>query len=268
VGEVMRTYVVTGAASGIGAATTALLRRTDRVITIDRHDADITLDLSISGISDQLREAVNLFAPEGVDGVIANAGIHEPSAEMVDINFFGALETLAGLRPLLLKSRSPRALLIASAAVIHPVDDKIVQACLSGDREGANATANAALDRGEGELIYPSTKRAAVLWMRSVAASKEWAGVGIALNAIAPGMVQTPMTEAILSSDEGRARIAAKAPTPLNGVIKPEDLAKSIGWLVSAENGHMCGQTIFVDSGTEVTLRGDLERTTGLEPAT
>ena len=51
----------------------------------------------------------------------------------VRVNYFGAVATLERLRPLLLGSDAPRAVVVASEAVFHETDDAIVDACLAGD---------------------------------------------------------------------------------------------------------------------------------------
>lgn len=52
--------------------------------------------------------------------------------------------------------------------------------------------------------MYTTTKRALSLWIRKNASAPEWAGARIALNALAPGVIRTPMTEYGFSSQAGR----------------------------------------------------------------
>lgn len=77
----MRTYVVTGAASGIGAATAELIReRGHKVIGVDLRDADVTADLSTAE-GRQSAVSRTLELSEGkIDAVIAAAGISAPKA--------------------------------------------------------------------------------------------------------------------------------------------------------------------------------------------
>ncbi|HEV2170004.1 MAG TPA: SDR family NAD(P)-dependent oxidoreductase, partial [Candidatus Binatus sp.] len=96
-----RTYVVTGAASGIGAATTRYLReRGGRVITCDLHDADVIADLTTREGRGELVEGVTRLSAGSIDAIIANAGGGPPQTSL-SLNFFGAVATLVGLRPLL-----------------------------------------------------------------------------------------------------------------------------------------------------------------------
>src|SRR5690606_41966940 len=93
-------------------------------------------------------------------------------------------------------------------------------------------------------------------WMRRVCVTPGWAGAGIPLNAIAPGVVRTPMT-APLFADEAMVQVMNEAvPMPLNGHAGPEVIAEALRWLLSPANTHMTGQVVYVDGGAEATLRG------------
>ena len=70
-----RTYVVTGAASGIGAATTRYLReRGARVIACDLHDADVIANLATIEGRAQLVDGVTRLSGGRIDAIVANAG--------------------------------------------------------------------------------------------------------------------------------------------------------------------------------------------------
>ena len=97
-----RTYVVTGAASGIGKATSELLvERGHRVIGVDLHDANVTVDLATEQGRADLVDGVREASEGAIDAIVANAGLATPNAATVAVNYFGTLATLTGLRPLL-----------------------------------------------------------------------------------------------------------------------------------------------------------------------
>ncbi|AEE45950.1 SDR family oxidoreductase [Cellulomonas fimi] len=254
----MRTVVITGAASGIGRATAELLReRGQRVVGVDLHDADVCVDLASSQGRLRLVDEVDRLTGSHVDAVVANAGLAVPSPAAVAVNYFGAVATLEGLRPLLLGSSAPRAALTSSMASLMEHDTALVEAALSGDEEKAMVLTAELVAADRGHLVYSSTKVALCRWMRQRAAGADWAGAGIPLNGIAPGVVVTPMTEGMLATPEQRAQLAAMVPMPLHGIMEPDVPARLLAWLVDEENSHLCGQMVFVDGGSDVVLRGD-----------
>lgn len=255
-----RTYLVTGAASGIGKATKELLEaRGGTVIGADLAGSDVNADLSTAeGRATLVREVARRIGGS-IDGVIANAGLATPTATTVAVNFYGTVATLEGLRPLLAASAAPRAVVTASMASLFPPDDALLAELLDGTEDGAMAR-GAELEAGTPEqagLIYGTTKRALVRWIRRHAATPEWAGAAIALNAIAPGVVLTPMVAQFLATEEQRATLARMVPMPLNGFIEAPDVAELIAWLASEHNAHLCGQVVFIDGGSDVVIRGD-----------
>ncbi|MGO2138870.1 MAG: SDR family oxidoreductase [Leucobacter sp.] len=255
-----RTYVVTGSASGIGATTAQTLRdRGDRVIGIDLKGAQVEADLSThDGRIDAAARATEL-AGGVIDGVIACAGISAPIAKTISINYFGVTELLEALRPALAAAEAPRAAVVSSMASLQPNSKEMVEAALSGDEAKTLEIADAVVAQGPeiGYLVYPSSKRAIARWVRREAVAPEWAGAGIALNAVAPGTVVTPMTEQLLATEEGRAMVDAAVPMPLNSHQPAQSIADVLIWLTDAKNTHMAGQVIYCDGGADASLRGD-----------
>ncbi|MBW8824801.1 MAG: SDR family NAD(P)-dependent oxidoreductase, partial [Acidobacteria bacterium] len=114
---------MTGAASGIGAATVRLLRAWGAdVIGVDVQDAgvEVVVDLSSVAGREAMVAEVTTLAAGSLDAVVACAGV--TSGGTAEVNFFGAVATLEGLRPLLLGSAAPRAVVVTSQASIS-VDD-------------------------------------------------------------------------------------------------------------------------------------------------
>lgn len=155
-----RTYVVTGAASGIGAATTHCLReRGSRVIACDLHDADVIADLATSEGRAALVDGVTRLSGGSIDGIVANAG-GGPAETMLALNFFGTVATLQGLRPLLKNSLAPRALMVSSIASLSPADPRIIETCLNMDEPAAIAAGRDAIAVGKGPLeLYGCQER-------------------------------------------------------------------------------------------------------------
>ncbi|GAA4360491.1 SDR family oxidoreductase [Microbacterium rhizosphaerae] len=255
----VRTNVVTGSASGIGKATKELLvERGQRVIGVDIANADVCVDLSTVDGRSRLVDEVRDLSGGSVDAVFAIAGLATPTPSTVAVNYFGTVATLEGLRPLLAQSPAPRAVLVSSMAALFPPDEALLDALLAGDESAALARAvQLAENPDTGGLIYGTAKRALSRWVRRTAPRPEWAGASIPLNAIAPGVVLTPMTADLTASDEARQQLAQLVPMPLNGFFEPRDAAELLVWLASEQNAHLCGQIIYIDGGSDAVMRGD-----------
>jgi len=267
-----RTVVVTGAASGIGLATAQLLEeRGQRVITSDLRNADVIADLATPDGRAAFVSGVRRLARNRVDAVIANAGGGPPET-LVQLNFFGAVATLEGLRPLLAESRGPRAVAVSSISSLRQQRPELVEACLKSDEPAAIAAArtimagnNARPADGLPEAVqapldlYGSSKFALQRWVRKNAGKPGWAGAGILLNAVALGFYDTPAAAYVLKNRQARAQMAQMF--PLKGAFpgRPEEAAEILCWLTSPENTQITGQILFADGGLEVSSRGETQ---------
>ena len=141
-----------------------------------------------------------------------------------------------------------------------PCDEKVLAACLDGDealaRQLAAAPTSTEIGARQGE-IYAASKRALVRWIRRTAAGPEWAGAGILLNGIAPGLVRTPMTIPMLTTEAGRAVLAQAAPRAVAQPAEPEHIALLLAFLAGPDNRYLVGQVPYCDGGTDLLLRGD-----------
>lgn len=81
--------------------------------------------------------------------------------------------------------------------------------------------------------------------VRSLAA--DFSSGGLRVNAIAPGLMETPMTERMLSNDAARKQIAAQYPLGRHG--EAEDAARLAAWLISDQSSWITGQIIGLDGG-------------------
>lgn len=132
-------------------------------------------------------------------------------------------------------------------------------------RELSGASSTLAVKRGteladegprQGYANYSASKQAIACWVRRNAPTQKWSGAGVALNAIAPAVVVSPMTEQLRNSKEGLAQLE-QVPMPLNDWLEREQAAAMLAFLTSEENTHLCGQVIFVDGGYDAITRGD-----------
>lgn len=250
----MSTIAITGAASGIGLATRQRLERDGHtVIGIDLHDVEVVADLSSAEGRASMVEGVTSAGKGALDGLVAAAGIaNGDPALLTSINYFGAIATLVGLRPLLARGTNASAVVLSSNSTTAqeniPLD--LVDACLAGDESAARAIA-ATYD---GITCYPATKLALARWVRRHAIREEWIGAGVRLNAIAPGLVATPMTyegiDFVMSLGE-------LFPIPVQRAGQPDEIAGLLAYLLSPEAAFFCGSVIFIDGGTDAALRPD-----------
>ncbi|MFM7223974.1 MAG: SDR family oxidoreductase [Actinomycetota bacterium] len=245
--------MVTGSAGGIGAATCARLRaKGHRVIGVDLRDADVTADLSTPDGRAAMVEAVGAACDGVLDGLVAGAGIMGEDARVAAINFFGAVATLEGLRPFLAAGTDPSAVAISSnsTSTTPGLPGALVAKILAGDEPAALA----AVAEAPGVFAYPASKLALARWVRRHAVTAEWIGAGIRLNAIAPGVIRTPMTE----DDLGFIfSIPDVFPVPIGRPGKPEEIAALLDFLLSPEAGFFCGSLVFADGGSDAATRAD-----------
>ena len=252
----MRNVVVTGAAAGIGKAVAAAARqRGDRVVAVDLDNCDVAADLSTPvgrrSAVDQISQGL-----KRIDGLIACAGL-SPGRQPVDpgkivsVNYFGVTELATGLLPLLANSEAPRVVAMSSSALATACSAAVIDACLAGDE----AAAVAACREVGAELTYSSSKRALSRWVKRLAVTTQWAGAGILLNAVAPGVTVTAMTQWLLETTDGVALLSAAAPMRIGRPAQPAEIASCALFLAGADNSFVVGQTLFCDGGAEATLR-------------
>ncbi|HEX5945168.1 MAG TPA: SDR family oxidoreductase [Acidimicrobiales bacterium] len=247
----MGTICITGAASGIGAATRRQVEASGHtVVGVDLRDAEVVADLSTPEGRAAMVEGVGAASGGTLDGLVVAAGVNGGGPPLVvSVNYFGAVATLEGLRPLLARGTHAAAVAVSSnsSTTMQGVDPAIVDACLRGDEHAARAAAAEIVD-------YPSSKLALARWVRRQAPSAGWIGEGVRLNAVAPGPTATPMTEdlAFPVLDLGDAY-----PVPIQRVATADEQAAAIAFLLSQAASYVVGVVLPVDGGGDAAARAD-----------
>ena len=252
---VMKNVVVTGSASGLGAAIAGrLLQQGARVIGIDRHDAEIAADLSQATGRDEAVEHALSLADGVLDGVVSCAGLgpYDESQAIMSVNYFGAVAILDGLKDALSRGHNPAAVAISSlAAAVKPM---VVSECLAACLDDDEAKAREIMKEQDGNPAYITAKRALALAVRRRAT--EWGQLGIRLNAVGPGTMQTPMLDRLMSEEKHAAGIRS-LPVPLNRVGSADAIAGTVCFLLGPDASYVHGVMLYADGGSQAFLAPD-----------
>jgi NAD(P)-dependent dehydrogenase (short-subunit alcohol dehydrogenase family) len=236
-----KTALVTGGTRGIGLAIVRALRRNGaRVIAVSKSQDQIALfnkefveDPLASAEMVDVRDRPSLQSLRDrltqLDILIPNAGVNtrvkaldlpeEPLREMLETNLYGVFVTCQIFGPLLVAKPGGRVVITSSISAIH----------------GQNLRA-----------AYAATKAGLSGLVRALAV--EWGPFGVNVNAVGPGIIETPLTKAYMEQFPERVE-AAIANTPLRRIGQPEDVADVVLFLASDAARFMTGQTVFVDGG-------------------
>jgi NAD(P)-dependent dehydrogenase (short-subunit alcohol dehydrogenase family) len=252
----MGIYALTGSASGIGAAIKQqLIKDGHELIGVDIKDADIIADLATVAGRDNAIAAIKAAAPTGLDGFVPCAGIAPvvtPSSLIVSVNFFGAINLIEGLQPLLVK-RAGAVVLVSSNSAPMGSDEQTVDAMLADNESLACQRAD---EVAIGQSAYGASKLALARWMRRN--TTQYAHAGVRLNAVAPGVIQTPLTKQVEADPEyGQLIKDFAASIPIGRSGTPQDIANAVCFMLSDKASFMAGSVIFVDGGHDAMLRSD-----------
>ena len=240
-----KVVLITGGSSGIGRATSLLFAQHNAKVVIG--DVNPAGDETVEMIKREKGEAVfvqtdvrdvfqvqNLVATAvtrygGLHCAFNNAGVLPAMSMLADTEESSFDETFA----------------VDVKGVFLAMKYEIQQMLKTGGGAIVNTASIAGLIAERGISAYVAAKHAVI--GLSKAAAVEYAGQGIRINAIAPGLVQTPMTTHWY--DDSQTRQFFTANTPLGRFAQPEEIANMVVFLCSDRASFAAGQTFVVDGG-------------------
>ncbi|CAB3777791.1 3-alpha-hydroxysteroid dehydrogenase/carbonyl reductase [Paraburkholderia caffeinitolerans] len=256
----MKTAVITGSASGIGAAVHRQFADAGmNVIGVDIARADVCADLSNAAGRAAALDAVLARSGGAIDTLVCCAGLGpqaEPATLVASVNYFGSLALLDGLFEALKRGSQPAAVVVSSnSAVLQPWSGHpLHEAFLDGDEARVHALVEASPADQAGYLAYASSKHALAVAARRRADS--WGSAGVRLNVVAPGAVQTPLLEAGLRDARYGEAIRQFVP-PVGRRAEPGEIASLIHYVCGEQVGFMHGSVLFIDGGHDAKVRPD-----------
>ena len=221
-----RRALITGTASGIGAATVQrFIADGAEVVSVDKTGDGLIADLATDAGIAAVVEAVG----DRLDILINNAGVcpAAPLADIddqlwdygLDVNVTAPFKLCRALAPLLAKSRAGR--IINTGSILSRY--------------------------GDANLIAYSASKHAILGLTRALAT-ELGPLGITVNCVQPGVILTGMTQAMLNENPA-SNAYYQSRIPLGRIGQPSDIADVFAFLASDDARYITGQGIIVDGG-------------------
>ena len=239
--------IITGGASGIGAASTQwFAQKGATVFVLDKQVPNYVMDKQTTcyiscDVTDpqQVRNAINTAQQDNkpLDVLFCNAGVHlfanleessiEAMQRVMATNFYGTVYCLQQVLPIMKAQKKGCVILMASDQAFIAKEE-----C----------------------AIYGASKAAIAQLAKSTAL--DYASYGIRVNCVCPGTIETPMYQQVLQQFQTKTQLSEQVlrskvadGLPLRRVGKPEEVAEVVGFLCGEGSAFMTGALVNIDGG-------------------
>ena len=244
-----RVALVTGGGTGIGRATALSLAAAGVAVVVTGRRAEPLAAVAEEADGQVLAVPGDMSVPEDAARVVRAAvdafgGLH------VVVNNAGAIRRILRLHEVDVARWDEQIAvnLRGPYLVLHAALPELLRA--SGDRAIVNVSSTLAVKPAAGHAPYAAAKGALIALTKTVAV--EYAGDGIRCNVVLPAVVKTDLARVDRPDYDARESAMAAA-YPVGRLGEPEDVARTILWLVSPEAGWITGTAVTVDGGFTAT---------------
>lgn len=251
-----RTAIITGAASGIGRESSrALSRAGARVVLVDRDEGGVRETRSLVRTGKALVIDVDLLEP-GAENTIVDESVEKFGGVDILVNCAGVFPTRAALD---MSAQEWDGVLNLNLRAPFLLSQAVARQMVSAGKPGSiiNIASTAGAVARPGVAHYCASKAALIMLTKVLAV--EWAEHDIRVNAVAPGLVETPGLKTLLAAEEGEIEHQRKLDNiPMSRPGEPREIADAVVFLVSDASSYVTGHTLFVDGGYSAghTFRG------------